>query len=96
MENYTSTWFILKLLTVFIITLAEVTMVTFTTLCGVTLAPATHTVSSTLTLSAVVPLTGCSQGSLIFIANGTVTELTHKAFTATEQGQLKDFLNEKN
>lgn len=66
----------------FIIALAEVTIVTVSALCGVTLAPATDTVSSPLALSAIVPLAGRSQGRFVFATNVALTELTDGAVTA--------------
>lgn len=75
----------------FIITLAEVTMVTFSTFCSVALAPATDTVSSTLTLCIIVPLTGCLKGVLIFITNGALTELTNEAFAAAVLRKIETF-----
>lgn len=66
----------------FIVTLAEVPMVTASGLCGVALAPATYTVSSALALGAILSLTGSSQGLLVFTANGALTGLTDIAWTA--------------
>lgn len=75
----------------FIITLAEVTMVTSSAFCSVALAPATDTVSSALTLGIIVPLTGCLQGVLIFIPDGALTELTNEAFTAAALRKIETF-----
>lgn len=78
----TSTLLVLKLLTVVIVTFTVGSIVLASTICVVALAPATHTVSSTLTLSAIILLTGCSQGVLVFVPNFAVTELTNVTFVA--------------
>lgn len=80
--SFSSTQFILVLWTMFIVTLAEGAVVVVSVLGGVTLASSTHTISSTFTLDAVLTLTGFTQRALVFISNGTLTELTHKALTA--------------
>lgn len=70
---------ILKLLAVLVVTLAEVAVVT-----AVAVTPAAHTVSSTLTLHALVSPAGVSQGLLVLITNGALTELTDESLLAAK------------
>jgi len=83
----TCTLQVLELLAVFVVTLAEFTVVAVSTLWSVAPTPATFTVSAALTLSAVLPPTGLSQGALVFITNGAIAELSHVTFQAAEESQ---------
>lgn len=70
---------ILKLLTVLVVTFTEVTVVI-----AVTLTPATHTFPSTFTLYTLVVLAGLSQGVLVLLADGALTDPTDVAFLAAK------------
>lgn len=73
----------------FIVTFADVTMVTASAFCCVALTPATNAVSSSLALCAILPLTGLPQGTLVFISNRALAELAEEAFIASELEQDK-------
>lgn len=81
----TSTQFVLKLLAVPIVTLAELSVVAALALYLVAVTPAAHAVSSALTLDAALALAQRSQGALVFLAHGAITELTHESIVATAQ-----------